>query len=239
MTVPSVYLLRAGLTKYAQSLQLQRYIAEKYTKDTDLIFKNVLILTEHHPVYTIGIRTKDYTINDEQHLRALGAEFYKTNRGGLITFHGPGQLVAYPIINLKDFEPSIRWYVCHLEKTIIDMCKQLNLDAKTTPDTGVWIDNRKICALGVHCKRYITTHGLALNCNIDLKWFDHIVPCGLVGKGVTSITKELHRPFSIDDAIPLFLNTFRKTFNCNLVDISTDETNDILNNACKNQNNIV
>lgn len=229
MCLPLVHILRTGLVSYAQSLNLQKHIASKFSEVNASHFKNILILTEHRPVYTIGIRTKDYTIDDENHLRSLGAEFYKTNRGGLITFHGPGQLVAYPIINLKDFKPSIRWYVCHLEKTIIDLCKRLDLTAKTTTDTGVWIDDRKICAIGVHGKRYITTHGLALNCDIDLKWFDHIVPCGLIGKRVTSLTNELSRTFTIDDATPIFLSSFRQTFNCNLVELTVDETKDYLN----------
>lgn len=82
-----------------------------------------------------------------------GAEFYKSNRGGLITFHGPGQLVVYPIINLKNFTPSIKWYVCHIEKTIIRLCKQLGIEAATTSDTGVWIGDEKICAIGLHASR--------------------------------------------------------------------------------------
>ena len=224
MSLPLVHVLRTGLIKYAHGLNLQKFITSTFSEQNESKFKNILILTEHQPVYTIGIRTKDYTIDDEAHLRSLGAEFYKTNRGGLITFHGPGQLVAYPIINLKDFQPSIRWYVCHLEKTIIDLCKKFNLNATTTADTGVWIDDRKICAMGVHGKRYITSHGLALNCNIDLKWFDHIVPCGLTGKSVTSLSKELNRNVSISETTPLFLNSFKQTFNCQLTELSDDET---------------
>lgn len=222
MSLPLVHVLQTGLIKYAQGLNLQKFITSTFNDQNK--FKNILILTEHQPVYTIGIRTKDYTIDDEAYLRSLGAEFYKTNRGGLITFHGPGQLVAYPILNLKDFQPSMRWYVCHLEKTVIDLCKQFHLNAKTTPDTGVWIDNRKICAMGVHGKRYITSHGLALNCDTDLKWFEHIVPCGLTGKSVTSLTKELNRNVSIRDALPIFLNSFQKMFNCKLIECSNDET---------------
>ncbi|XP_055315168.1 putative lipoyltransferase 2, mitochondrial [Sitodiplosis mosellana] len=224
MSLPLVHVLRTGLIKYAHGLNLQKFITSKFSEQNENKFRNILILTEHQPVYTIGIRTKNYSIDDESHLRSLGAEFYQTNRGGLITFHGPGQLVAYPIINLKDFQPSIRWYVCHLEKTIIDLCKQFNLNATTTSDTGVWIDDRKICAMGVHGKRYITSHGLALNCNIDLKWFDHIVPCGLTGKSVTSLTTELNRNVSISETTPLFLNSFKQTFNCQLIELPDDET---------------
>lgn len=241
MSRPIVHILRTGLIKYGHGSNLQKLIAAAATTTTNCIiddnasaaaFKNVLILTEHQPVYTIGIRTKDYTIDDEAHLRSLGAEFFQTNRGGLITFHGPGQLVAYPILHLKQFRPSIRWYVCHLEKTIIDLCQQYGLDqAKTTPDTGVWIDDRKICAMGVHCKRYITSHGLALNCDIDLKWFDHIVPCGLVGKQVTSLTNELNRTITVPDATDVFLSSFKKMFNCKLIDMTDDETKMLINKS--------
>lgn len=223
-----VHILRTGTINYVQGLNLQRHIAKQYSDANDAQFKNVLILTEHRPVYTIGIRTKGYTQNDEDNLRKLGAEFHRTNRGGLITFHGPGQLVAYPIINLKHFKPSMRWYVCHLEKTIIDLCAKLELSACTSPDTGVWIGNNKICALGVHGSRFITTHGLALNCNTDLEWYDHIVPCGIVGKGVTSLTKELNRNISINEVIPLLLESFERTFECNLIECSDGEISDYL-----------
>lgn len=231
MSKPLVHVLRTGLISYSQGINLQKHITSSFNDQNEQHFRNILILTEHQPVYTIGIRTKDYTIDDEEHLRRLGAEFFKTNRGGLITFHGPGQLVAYPILNLKQFKPSIRWYVCHLEKTIIDLCKQFNLDAKTTSDTGVWIDDRKICAMGVHGKRYITSHGLALNCDIDLKWFDHIVPCGLTGKSVTSLTKELNRNVCIADVTANFLNCFSEQFDCNLAELCNNHTKSLMTNA--------
>jgi lipoyl(octanoyl) transferase 2 len=223
-----VHVLKAGRLNYGESLKLQKSISERLVKG-DESFKNVLILTEHDPVYTIGIRTKNYTIDDEEKLKKLGAEFHKTNRGGLITFHGPGQLVAYPIINLKNFDPSVRWYVCHIEKTIIHLCKKYGITAQTTEDTGVWVDNRKICAIGIHASRYITTHGLALNCNIDLSWFKHIVPCGLEGKEVTSLSKELAKNMSIDDTTPEFLASFQDTFKCSIEIVNDKETREILN----------
>lgn len=224
----TVHILRTGLINYTQGLNLQQRIAKQFNETNETQFKNVLILTEHQPVFTIGIRTKGYTQEDEQRLQNLGAQFHKTNRGGLITFHGPGQLVAYPILNLKHFQPSMRWYVCHLEKTIIDLCAELGLQATTSPDTGVWIGNNKICAMGVHGSRFITTHGLALNCNVDLKWFEHIVPCGLVGKGVTSLARELKRDIGTDETVPLLLNSFNKLFDCNLIECTEDETKQYL-----------
>jgi lipoyl(octanoyl) transferase len=191
-------------------------------------YKNVLILTEHPPVYTIGIRTKNYTIKDEEKLRDLGAEFHKTNRGGLITFHGPGQLVAYPIINLKNFQPSVRWYVCHIEKTVINLCAKYGIKAGITDDTGVWVDDRKICAIGIHASRYITTHGLALNCNTDLSWFKHIVPCGIEGKDVTSLSRELKRDVMISEVVPRLLKSFGEVFQADVEMLGGKEVQEIL-----------
>ena len=109
---------------------------------------NIVLLVEHNPVYTIGIRDKDYPVATEDELRSKGAEFYRTNRGGLITFHGPGQLVAYPVINLKDFKLGIRDYICQLQKTMIQTCKHFGLKAQSTDDVGVWVEDRKIGAIG-------------------------------------------------------------------------------------------
>ncbi|CAG2251289.1 LIP2 [Mytilus edulis] len=134
--------------------------------------ENVVLLVEHNPVYTIGIRSKDYSEEYEQKLKKLG------------------QLVAYPILNLKYFTPNMKWYICSMEKTMIGTCKHYGLNAHSTEDTGVWIGDRKIGAIGVHGRRYVTTHGVSLNCNTDLNWFKHIVPCGLKGKDVTLLVKK-------------------------------------------------
>ncbi|XP_049288388.1 putative lipoyltransferase 2, mitochondrial [Anopheles funestus] len=227
-----VHILRAGRLPYKRALKLQQTIANQllqqanHAQDTNVQmppYRNVLILTEHDPVYTIGIRTRGYDELEEQRLRTLGADFVRTNRGGLITFHGPGQLVAYPILDLKHFQPSVRWYVCHLEQTIIELCRRYGLRAQTTADTGVWIEDRKICALGIHASRYVTTHGLALNCNIDLSWFRHIIPCGLVGKSVTSLAQELNRPeLNVESVTGEFLDCFRHKLECDLIPLEEE-----------------
>lgn len=220
-------ILQVGQLSYRSALKLQKLLEvhQKTMKDN---INDVLVLVEHTPVYTIGIRTKGYSKEDEDKLKALGADFCRTDRGGLITFHGPGQLVVYPILNLKNYQPSIRWYVSQIEQTVIDVCKELNIKAETSPHTGVWVNDRKICAIGIHCSKYITTHGLALNCNINLEWFSHIVPCGIEGKEVTSLTKELEKEFTIEDAIPIFLNSFSKFFQCNLCNFPRDEADLLL-----------
>lgn len=215
-----VHLLRTGLLPYKKSLTLQKNLSQHVLNGH---YSNILIITEHPPVYTIGIRTKQYSIHDEDRLRKLGAEFHKTNRGGLITFHGPGQLVAYPIINLKNFQPSMKWYVCHIEKTVIDLCKRYEIEARTTSDTGVWVKDRKICAIGVHGSRYVTTHGLALNCNTDLNWFEHIVPCGIPGKGVTSISEEVSKNVTVDAVVPNFIKSFSEIFDAEVREFKEDE----------------
>lgn len=167
---------------------------------------NSLILVEHEPVYTIGIRSQqynhDYVTKLKQKLaeHKLEADFYKTERGGLVTFHGPGQLVAYPIIYLGDFRESInqkslKAYVHLLENTIIDTLDRVGIKRAhtVTEYPGVWLNNgeRKIAFIGITCKRYVTMHGISINCNCDLTWFDHIVSCGIEDKAITSIRQEL------------------------------------------------
>ncbi|XP_055635983.1 putative lipoyltransferase 2, mitochondrial [Toxorhynchites rutilus septentrionalis] len=223
-----VHVLRAGRLGYQSSLNLQQIASNSVLNRSDGPVRNILILTEHDPVYTVGIRTKAYGAEEEQRLRALGAEFYRTNRGGLITFHGPGQLVAYPVLNLRNFQPSVRWYVCQIESTIIDLCSKMGIRANRTHDTGIWVQDRKICAIGIHASRYVTTHGLALNCNTDLRWFEHIVPCGIEGKGVTSLSGELKREVDVEDVIPQFLGSFRETLECDLVEMDEAERGEVL-----------
>lgn len=229
-----VKILQAGKLDYGTGLRLQKIIADLHhssSKNKETETCNTLVLLEHNPVYTIGIRRKDYSKEDEEKLVKLGAQFFRTNRGGLITFHGPGQLIAYPILNLKDFQSSVRWYVSEMENMIIRLCAEFGIKGETSPDTGVWVDNNKICAIGIHGSRYITTHGLALNCNTDLKWFDHIVPCGIKGKGVTSISQELKFDVTTDDVIPILRHAFKDQFQCSLVDCTLNETSQFLRNA--------
>lgn len=185
--------------------------------------QNTLLIVEHTPVYTVGIRTQDYTDNDVNQLKATGAEFYKTNRGGLITFHGPGQMVAYPILNLKRFKPSMKWYVQQLEQTLINTLGHFDLEGRTTDQTGVWVKDRKIASIGVHGTRYITTHGVSLNCNTDLDWYKHIIPCGLKGVDMTSVSRELGKIVPFTDSIKPFLRSFSEVFNCELELFLLDE----------------
>ena len=165
-----------------------------------------LLLCEHPPTYTLGKSGKpEHLLLNEAALAAHGATFHRINRGGDITFHGPGQLVAYPILDLEALRPDIHWYLRALEEAVIQTLASYGLRAgRIAGLTGVWLDweegaprPRKICALGVRCSRWVTLHGLALNVNTDLRYFSYIVPCGIADKAVTSLQAELGR------AVPL------------------------------------
>ncbi|XP_069825578.1 octanoyl-[acyl-carrier-protein]:protein N-octanoyltransferase LIPT2, mitochondrial [Dendropsophus ebraccatus] len=208
---PVLRALRLGLLSYPEALSVQRGCVRCLRAEDG---QDTLLLAEHRPVYTVGIRQGPYPGEEERRLRDLGADFQRTDRGGLITFHGPGQLVCYPVLDLRRLRRSLRAYVCGLEGSVIRLCRGLGLEAARAPETGVWLQDRKICAIGVHCSRHITYHGLALNCNTDLSWFSHIVPCGIVGKGVTSLSAELGREVTVDEVIPRFLEAFQEEFAC-------------------------
>ena len=168
--------------------------------DSSILTENHLLLVEHPPVFTLGKSGKiDHLLLKEEVLKSKGIAFFKTNRGGDITFHGPGQLVGYPILDLDNFFTDIHKYLRYLEEIIIKTLSDFGLNsARSDGETGVWLDldtpfARKICAMGVRASRWVTMHGFALNINTDLSYFDYIVPCGIQGKGVTSIAKELKR----------------------------------------------
>jgi lipoyl(octanoyl) transferase len=166
-----------------------------------------LLFCEHPPVYTLGKSgSLDHILISDSDRQARGIEFYNTNRGGDITFHGPGQLVAYPILDLEHFGTDIGKYLRNLEQVIIFTLADFGLKGERSPgETGVWLEpsvkgrERKICAMGVRCSRWVTMHGLALNMNTNLDFFNHIVPCGIAQKQVTSLARELGAP--IDESV--------------------------------------
>lgn len=168
--------------------------------NTSFETENHLLFVEHPHVYTLG-KSGDLSnlLLNEKQLKAKGATFYKSNRGGDITYHGPGQIVGYPIFDLENFFTDIHKYLRFLEEAIILTLDEYNLKAERSPgETGVWFDvgtpfARKICALGVRCSRWVSMHGFALNVNVDLGYFDNIIPCGIKGKAVTSMEAELGR----------------------------------------------
>ncbi|XP_033638229.1 putative lipoyltransferase 2, mitochondrial [Asterias rubens] len=219
-----VFVIHLGRIAYHHAWNTQQILARRYLDHLKVPVlgpskpRDSILICEHEPVYTIGVRSRDFLVSEEQRLKNLGAHFHRTNRGGLITFHGPGQLVAYPILNLHHFKKSVRWYISQLERTVIHTCQELGVKAGTSCDTGVWVKDNKLAAIGIQCSRYITTHGLGLNCNTDLSWFDNIVPCGLKDKGITSLARELQRDVPVHEVLPVFLKAFAKEFNCSIVE---------------------
>ena len=168
---------------------------------------NFLLFCEHPHVYTIGKSgNNENLLINEQQLKDKGASVYKTNRGGDITYHGPGQIVGYPILDLEDFSLGIRSYIEKLEQAIIDSLADYGIKGERLDGaTGVWIDTdkpgktRKICAMGVRASRHVTMHGFAFNVNTDLDYFGYINPCGFTDKGVTSLQKELGQEIDIEE----------------------------------------
>lgn len=167
-------------------------------EETEIPTPNYLLFVEHPHVYTLGKSgdLENLLLNEKQ-LEAKGATFYKINRGGDITYHGPGQIVGYPILDLENFFTDIHKYLRLLEESIILTLAEYGLESgRSEGETGVWLGVgtpfvRKICAMGVRASRWVTMHGFALNVNVDLGYFDNIIPCGIRGKGVTSLNVEL------------------------------------------------
>jgi lipoyl(octanoyl) transferase len=186
---------------------------------------NYLLFVEHPPVYTLGKSGKmEHVLINAEERAERGIEFFQTNRGGDITFHGPEQIVGYPILDLEKFYTDIGRYLRELEEVIILTLAEYGILAgRSTGETGVWIEalikgkERKICAMGVRCSRWVTMHGFALNVNTDLNYFNHIIPCGIQNKKVTSIKEELGREVDIEDVKEKLKRNFEKVFQVQIV----------------------
>lgn len=185
-----------------------------------------LLLVEHSPVYTLGKSGKtEHILISPEEMGQRGIDYFHINRGGDITFHGPGQIVGYPIIDLEQFKTDLGWYLRSLEEVIILTLAEYGLQGdRSKGETGVWLDpdipgkERKICAMGIKCSRWITMHGFAFNVNTDLDYFSHIVPCGIVGKQVTSLQQELGKAVSFEEVKGKVKRNFEKVFDVQLVD---------------------
>ena len=186
---------------------------------------NYFLFVEHPHVYTLG-KSGNYSnlLIDENQLKNKNASFYKINRGGDITYHGPGQIVGYPILDLENFFTDIHMYLRFLEQTVIDSLDYFGIEAgRNQGKTGVWIDidtpfPKKICAMGVRASRWVTMHGFALNVNVDLDYFNNIVPCGLTDNLVTSVNKELNQSEAdITEIKNVLKSCFSETFNSEFI----------------------
>jgi lipoyl(octanoyl) transferase len=193
-----VLFCRLGTVDYAAAHRLQKELQAKRIADQ---VPDTVLLLEHPPVLTIGRSAKEqHIIAQPEALEARGISVHEVGRGGDVTYHGPGQLVAYPIIDLKPDRRDVRKYMWSLEETMIRTCADFGLSATRIKGlNGAWIEDRKVGAVGVRLSRWVTMHGLALNANSDLSDFDLIVPCGLQDKAVTSISAELGRTIRVPD----------------------------------------
>ena len=189
-THPRLLVHDLGRRPYADVLELQRRLCRaRVERRHD---EDILLLVEHDPVYTLGRGTRESSLPlAPDLLRARGAEVFEIERGGDVTFHGPGQLVGYPIIDLARHRQDLHWYLRELEGALIDALDVLGVAADRNPGkTGVWTGGRKIASIGVHVKQWVTLHGFALNLTTDLAWFDWIVPCGIADVQMTSVGRE-------------------------------------------------
>jgi lipoyl(octanoyl) transferase len=210
-----------GLTEYndAWTKQEELFNGTIDRKQKGLETDNNLVFCEHPHVYTLGKSGDEHNmlLNYIQ-LQANDATFVKTNRGGDITYHGPGQLVGYPIFDLANFNLGLKQYIHNVEEAIINTLALYHIEStRLEGATGVWLDVgkpgcRKICAIGVRSSRYVTMHGFALNVNTDLRYFNHINPCGFVDKGVTSMQKELEREVNMAELKTNLRNELEKLF---------------------------
>ncbi len=198
-----VLLVDLGTMEYGEARQVQQTLFDELLAAKVALPERMpdqrLLLVEHPPVYTLGKSGKEGNmLVSKEYLESIGATFYPTNRGGDITFHGPGQIVGYPILDLEREGIGLRAYIEAIEQTVIDTLADYGIVAgRSEGAAGVWLEPRrgrplrKICAIGVRSSRYVTMHGFALNVNTDLNWFELINPCGFTDRGVTSIAKEL------------------------------------------------
>ena len=203
-----------------EAAQSAASVAEDKANDLGAYEAGWLLLVEHNPVYTLGKSGKsENMLVSEEYLRSIGAEFFHIDRGGDVTFHGPGQVVGYPILDLEQVGIGLREYIDSIEGAVIDLCAEYGIVAgRVEGASGVWLDGgtsraRKICAIGVKSSRYVTMHGFALNVNTDLRYFNHINPCGFADRGVTSLQKELGRVVSMEEVKEKVINHLSEKLN--------------------------
>jgi lipoyl(octanoyl) transferase len=209
----------------AKNTQIKSIAREKGENVMDSITEHRFLMVEHPPVFTLGKNGKrEHVLVSEEQLQKLGIEFFHINRGGDITYHGLQQIVGYPILDLDKFKTDLGWYLRSLEQVIIDTIAEYGLKGeRSSGETGVWLapENpftaRKICAMGIKCSRWITMHGFALNVNTDLSHFEYIVPCGIQGKTVTSLEKELGKKVDYQEVKEKIKIHFARIFDCELI----------------------
>jgi lipoyl(octanoyl) transferase len=211
-----------GLTDYKSTWDLQRKLFELQVTGK---ISDVVLLNEHHHVYTLGKSSdNNHLLATEDELKSNGAEVFHIDRGGDITYHGPGQLVGYPILNLNNYYLDIHRYLRDLEEVIIRTLSEFGIQShRDEKFTGVWVGSDKIAAIGVKVSRWVTMHGFALNVNTDLSYFDRIIPCGIFHKGVTSLHRLLGKPVSMDEVRRAVGYNVGEVFGVRVVERSADD----------------
>jgi len=201
-----------GLVPYAVALELQRDLARR--RIAGEIDEDILLLLEHPPVVTLGRTAKEaHIVSSPERLRARGVEVHEVERGGDVTFHGPGQLVGYPIFDLKRHRQDLHWYLRQVEEALIVALRELGIGAERhTGYTGVWTQGRKIASIGVHARDWVTWHGFALNVTTDLSYFDLIVPCGIPQVQMTSVAREMGGDIAMDRMGDVVTRAFAHVF---------------------------
>ncbi|MBD3183265.1 lipoyl(octanoyl) transferase LipB [Candidatus Poribacteria bacterium] len=199
-----------GIVDYKSAHNMQKQLLNRHLNDG----RNSLILLQHKPVITVGRSGhEDNILVSESMLKSSGIEIYEVERGGDVTYHGPGQLTGYPIIDLKQFKKDVHWYLRQLEQVIIDVLAQYGIEGKRIDAyTGVWVGNEKVAAIGVAVRRWITYHGFALNIHPDMSHFKMITPCGITDKGVTSLEKLLGYKIDLNEVMDKTISVFGKIF---------------------------
>lgn len=194
-----LWVVDLGRRAYGDALALQRAVAR--ARISGEVDQDVLLLVEHPPVITLGRSSKDaHLLANPQQLASRGVELFEVERGGDVTFHGPGQLVGYPIIDLKRHKQDLHWYLRQVEELLIRALEKMGIAGERVAKyTGVWTRERKIASIGVHARDWVTWHGFALNVTTELSYFDLIVPCGIAAVTMTSVQRELGRPVRLEE----------------------------------------
>lgn len=207
-----------GRAPYAQVLELQRRLARD--RISGALPQDVLLLVEHNPVITLGRASKEkHLLSSAEFLATRGVELFEVERGGDVTFHGPGQLVGYPIVALRRHKQDLHWYLRQLEQALILALGKYGIPGElSTGYTGVWTNGKKIASIGVHARDWVTWHGFALNVTTDLSYFDLIVPCGINGVVMTSMARELGAEPAAEGVRRDVADSFARTFDLSPVD---------------------
>lgn len=211
-----------GITHYQPTWDLQRRLFDLRVAG---LIGDVLLLNEHHHVYTIGKSGNDnHLLANETELQKTGAEVFHIDRGGDITYHGPGQMVCYPILDLNLYYLDVRRYLRDLEEVVIRTLAEYGIQAHRDEQfTGVWVENEKIAAIGVKTSHWVTMHGFAFNVNTDLSFFERIIPCGIFHKGVTSVQRLLNKTLPMEEVSEKIIRHFGDVFGCTMMQIDRNE----------------